>query len=169
MPGVPRTAIAGLLGRAASGGPEAELWIGAHPDSPSVALSPAGAGSAGAHAAVADDGGRRALDALIAEDPEHHLGSDSVAEFGPRLPFLLKVLAADSPLSLQVHPTLEQAREGFAREEAAGVDRARGGTQLQGRQPQAGDDPRADTVRGAVRLPAGGGGARRFPAAGGGF
>ena len=116
------TAIAGLLGRPASGGPEAELWIGAHPDSPSVALSPAG--SAGAHAAVADHGGRRALDALIAEDPEHHLGSDSVAEFGPRLPFLLKVLAADSPLSLQVHPTLEQAREGFAREEAAGVDRA---------------------------------------------
>ena len=54
------TAIAGLLGRAASGGPEAELWIGAHPDSPSVALSPAGAGSTGAHAAVADDGGRQA-------------------------------------------------------------------------------------------------------------
>ena len=116
------TAIAGLLGRPASGGPEAELWIGAHPDSPSVALSQAG--SAGAHAAVADHGGRRPLDALIAEDPEHHLGSESVAEFGARLPFLLKVLAADSPLSLQVHPTLEQARDGFAREEAAGVDRA---------------------------------------------
>ncbi|WP_144674323.1 mannose-6-phosphate isomerase, class I [Arthrobacter sp. U41] len=116
------TAIAGLLGRPASGGPEAELWIGAHPDSPSVALSQAG--SAGAHAAVADHGGRRPLDALIAEDPEHHLGSESVAEFGARLPFLLKVLAADSPLSLQVHPTLEQARDGFAREEAAGVHRA---------------------------------------------
>ena len=125
--------------------------------------------SAGAHAAVADHGGRRALDTLIAEDPEHHLGSDSVAEFGPRLPFLLKVLAADSPLSLQVHPTLEQARDGFAREEAAGVDRARGGTQLQGRQPQAGDDLRADTVRGAVRLPAGGRSACRLRAAGGGF
>ena len=118
------TAIAGLLGREASGGPEAELWIGAHPDSPSVALSPGGAVSAGAHAAVADDGGRRALNELIADDPEHHLGSDSVAEFGPRLPFLLKVLAAETPLSLQVHPTLEQARAGFAREEAAGVNRA---------------------------------------------
>ncbi|KQN85064.1 mannose-6-phosphate isomerase, class I [Arthrobacter sp. Leaf69] len=116
------TAIAGLLGRPASGGPEAELWIGAHPDSPSVALSQSG--SAGAHAAVADHGGRRPLDTLIAEDPEHHLGRESVAEFGPRLPFLLKVLAADSPLSLQVHPTLDQARDGFAREEAAGVDRA---------------------------------------------
>lgn len=105
------TAIAGLLGRPASGGPEAELWVGAHPDSPSMAEA---------------DGGRLALDTLIAADPDHHLGSTSVSEFGPRLPFLLKVLAAESPLSLQVHPTLEQARAGFAREEAAGMDRGAG-------------------------------------------
>lgn len=104
------TAIAGLLGRQASGGPEAELWVGAHPDSPSVA--------------TAAGGGPLPLDALISSDPDHHLGTSSVAEFGPRLPFLLKVLAAESPLSLQVHPTLEQARAGFAREEAAGVDRS---------------------------------------------
>ncbi len=117
------TAIAELLGRPASGGPEAELWIGAHPDSPSVALTPA-AGGAGRHAPEAHDGGRLALDTLIAGDPEHCLGSASVATFGPRLPFLLKVLAAETPLSLQVHPTLDQAREGFAREEAAGVDSA---------------------------------------------
>jgi mannose-6-phosphate isomerase len=116
------TAIAGLLGRPASGGPEAELWIGAHPDSPSVALVPAGAGDGGAGDGGAGDGGRLALDELIARDPEHHLGRASVAEFGPRLPFLLKVLAAERPLSLQVHPTLEQAREGFTREEAAGVE-----------------------------------------------
>ncbi len=118
-----RTAIAELLGRPASGGPEAELWVGAHPDSPSVALTPA-SGGAGRHTPDVNDGGRLALDALIAEDPEHHLGSESVAAFGPRLPFLLKVLAAETPLSLQVHPTLAQAREGFAREEAAGVDPA---------------------------------------------
>lgn len=118
------TAIAQLLGRPAAGGPEAELWIGAHPDSPSVALSYARSASGGAHAAGSDDDGRRPLDALISEDPVHHLGGESVAEFGPRLPFLLKVLAAERPLSLQVHPTLEQAREGFAREEAAGVNRA---------------------------------------------
>ena len=118
------TAIAGLLGRPASGGPEAELWIGAHPDSPSVALSSAASGSRGAHAAGSDDRGRRPLDELIAEDPVRHLGSDSIAEFGPRLPFLLKVLAAERPLSLQVHPTLDQARAGFVREEAAGVDRS---------------------------------------------
>ncbi|WP_247828453.1 mannose-6-phosphate isomerase, class I [Arthrobacter antioxidans] len=113
-------AIADLLGRERSGGPEAELWIGAHPDSPSVARGPAGPADA------ADGAGGRALDTMIADDPEHHLGAGVAAEFG-RLPFLLKVLAADSPLSLQVHPTLDQAREGFAREEAAGMDRAAAG------------------------------------------
>ncbi|MCX6497736.1 MAG: mannose-6-phosphate isomerase, class I [Arthrobacter sp.] len=111
------TAIAGLLGRPASGGPEAELWIGAHPGSPSTALDDGAGGSA------EGDGSRPGLDALIAGDPEHYLGGESVAEFGPRLPFLLKVLAAETPLSLQVHPTLDQARAGFAREEAAGVER----------------------------------------------
>ncbi|MDQ0707992.1 mannose-6-phosphate isomerase class I [Arthrobacter woluwensis] len=100
------TAIAELLGRVPSGGPEAELWIGAHPDSPSRVS------------------GGRGLDEVIAEDPEHCLGAGSVAAFGPRLPYLMKVLAAAEPLSLQVHPSLEQAREGFARENAAGVPRA---------------------------------------------
>jgi mannose-6-phosphate isomerase len=98
------TAIAGLLGRPESGGPEAELWIGAHPDSPSVATRP--------------DGTAVPLQELIAEDPAHYLGEASVAAFGPRLPFLTKVLAAAKPLSLQVHPSLEQARAGFARENA---------------------------------------------------
>lgn len=37
------------------------------------------------------------------------------------LPFLLKVLSAASPLSLQAHPTDDQAREGFDRENAAGI------------------------------------------------
>ncbi|MGW9413221.1 mannose-6-phosphate isomerase, class I [Arthrobacter cupressi] len=101
------TAISALLGTPASGGPEAELWIGAHPGAPSVA-SRAGATPL-------------ALDALISEDPEHFLGAESVAAFGPRLPFLGKLLAADKPLSLQVHPSLEQARAGFALENAAGV------------------------------------------------
>jgi mannose-6-phosphate isomerase len=49
------------------------------------------------------------------------LGPDVVARFGPRLPFLLKVLAAEQPLSLQAHPTEEQARAGFEREQAAGI------------------------------------------------
>ncbi|MDF2048380.1 mannose-6-phosphate isomerase, class I [Arthrobacter sp. Cr_A7] len=102
------TAIASLLGRPESGGPEAELWIGAHTDSPSVAHVP-------------EDGTATPLDALIASDPEHFLGTESVARFGPRLPFLAKILAAAQPLSLQVHPSLEQARAGFARENAEGV------------------------------------------------
>jgi mannose-6-phosphate isomerase len=102
------TAIAALLGRAESGRPEAELWIGAHPDSPSVARVP-------------EDGSATALDALISRDPEHFLGAESVARFGPRLPFLAKILAAAQPLSLQVHPSLDQARAGFARENAEGL------------------------------------------------
>ncbi|MCR1160645.1 MULTISPECIES: mannose-6-phosphate isomerase, class I [Micrococcaceae] len=101
------TAIADLLGRPASGGPEAELWIGAHPDSPSTAIHP--------------NGVTEPLDALIASNPRHFLGSESLEAFGPRLPFLTKILAAEQPLSLQVHPSLEQAREGYARENAAGL------------------------------------------------
>ncbi|WP_427016686.1 mannose-6-phosphate isomerase, class I [Pseudarthrobacter sp. P1] len=102
-------AISSLLGTEPSGGPEAELWLGAHPDSPSLAQLP--------------DGGTLALDALISADPEGMLGGASRAAFGDRLPFLAKVLAAETPLSLQVHPTLARAREAFAAEEAAGVDR----------------------------------------------
>ena len=101
------TAIAGLLGRQESGRPEAELWIGAHPDSPSVARR--------------SDGTEIPLHALIAEDPEHFLGGASIAEFGPRLPFLAKILAAAQPLSLQVHPSIGQAKAGFARENADGL------------------------------------------------
>jgi mannose-6-phosphate isomerase len=102
-----RTAIAELLGRNPSGEPEAELWIGAHPDSPSQVLQ--------------DDGGRCGLDELIAEDPRKLLGDTVNARFGGTLPFLLKVLAAESALSLQVHPSLEQAAAGFDAEETAGV------------------------------------------------
>jgi mannose-6-phosphate isomerase len=96
------TAIGELLGRPVSGGPEAELWLGAHGASPSV-VTDATPGLAG-----------RRLDEVIAAD-------QSLVGGRTRLPFLLKVLAAAGPLSLQVHPDLEQARAGFAREEAAGV------------------------------------------------
>ncbi|GLI26079.1 putative mannose-6-phosphate isomerase ManA [Agromyces rhizosphaerae] len=102
------TAIAELLGTEASGGPEAELWLGAHAGSPARVL----AGEAGAPGD---------LRAFIAAAPERALGPD-IARLGARLPFLLKVLAADAPLSLQAHPDLERARLGFAREEAEGVD-----------------------------------------------
>jgi mannose-6-phosphate isomerase len=62
------------------------------------------------------------LDALRA-DPEGLLGADRVRRWDGTLPFLLKVLAADEPLSLQAHPSLDQARAGFAREDAAGIPR----------------------------------------------
>lgn len=101
------SAIAELLGRARSGGPEAELWIGAHPHSPSLAVRPGGE-------AVP-------LDALIAEDPVHHLGRAVTDRFDGRLPYLMKVLAAETSLSLQVHPGEEQAAEGYAAENAAGI------------------------------------------------
>jgi mannose-6-phosphate isomerase len=98
------TAIPSLLGTAPDGSPQAELWVGAHPS---------------AHSKV----GGVSLEALIAREPERLLGAASIARFGPRLPFLLKVLAAAQPLSLQAHPSLAQAKAGFAREEAAGVPR----------------------------------------------
>jgi len=100
------TAIAELLGRAPSGGPEAELWLGAHPGSPSRLVDPAGAG------------GATDLAEWIAADPVTTLGRFAP---GGRLPFLLKLLAAGSPLSLQAHPTAAQAVAGFRRENLAGV------------------------------------------------
>lgn len=78
------TALSELLGTTPSGGPEAELWLGTHPGSPS-----------------------RTPDGLLSD----------IAT----LPFLLKVLAAESPLSLQAHPSSRQAAQGFARENALGL------------------------------------------------
>jgi mannose-6-phosphate isomerase len=99
-----RTAIPALLGTEPTGEPQAELWMGAHPGAPSRL-----------------EASDTPLDAAIAADPEAELGPETVAGFGPRLPFLLKVLAAAQPLSLQVHPDLGQARDGFADEERRGV------------------------------------------------
>ncbi|WP_299566349.1 mannose-6-phosphate isomerase, class I [uncultured Mycolicibacterium sp.] len=102
-----RTAIAEFTGRRApTVHPEAELWFGAHPGDP-------------AHLQTAD--GERSLLEVITEDPEGQLGAASRARFGDRLPFLVKVLAADEPLSLQAHPSAEQAEQGFDREEQLGI------------------------------------------------
>ncbi|HEX3337082.1 MAG TPA: mannose-6-phosphate isomerase, class I [Jatrophihabitans sp.] len=101
-----RTAIQRLLGRPEDGRPLAELWFGAHPDAPSAVPSL-----------------DTTLDAVIAADPESILGEPVRSEFGPRLPFLLKVLAADKALSIQVHPNTAQAAAGFAAEDAAGLPR----------------------------------------------
>ena len=94
--------IPDLLGLEASGDPQAELWLGSHPSAPSQV-------------------GGRSLDELIAADADGILGSASTEAFGSRLPYLLKVLAAAKPLSLQAHPSREQAEEGYAREQAEGI------------------------------------------------
>ncbi len=102
-----RTAIPELLGTPSPAPhPQAELWMGAHPGDSSWLLDPSG--------------DRSLLDA-IADKPVMMLGERVEATFGPRLPFLLKVLAAAEPLSLQAHPSAEQAARGFAQEEAAGL------------------------------------------------
>jgi mannose-6-phosphate isomerase len=98
-----RDAIADLQGRPVPApGPEAELWMGAHPSAPAgVAWT--------------------TLDEVIAAAPERALGAECAARFGGRLPFLLKVLSAGQALSIQVHPSREQAQEGYAAENARGL------------------------------------------------
>src|SRR5688500_9050925 len=66
-------------------------------------------------------GASTALLERIRQAPERELGEAITRRFGAELPFLFKVLAAGAPLSLQTHPSLAQAREGFARENAQGV------------------------------------------------
>ncbi len=100
------TAISELLGKRPPGEPEAELWMSAHPRCPSLVNNAEGAVP---------------LDVLIARHPEEILGRKVAERFGRNLPFLFKVLAAARALSIQAHPSLEQAREGFARENAAGI------------------------------------------------
>jgi mannose-6-phosphate isomerase len=102
-----RTAIAELQGRPApTAAPEAELWMGAHPSAPS---------------GVERSGARTTLDAVIAADPAGELGPECAARFGGRLPFLLKVLAAEKALSIQVHPSREQAEAGYRAENERGL------------------------------------------------
>lgn len=98
------TAIPAMLGVPPTGEPAAELWYGAHPGDPSRV-------------------GDTTLDKLIAVEPESMLGASVVRRFGPQLPFLLKVLAARTALSIQVHPNLAQAQAGFAAEDAQGLRR----------------------------------------------
>lgn len=95
-----RTLIASLEGRQAAPGPEAEVWFGDHPSDP----------------AELPDG--TTLDAWIADNGARY-GVDE------RLPYLLKLLAAASPLSIQVHPSKTQAEDGFARERELGTDAVR--------------------------------------------
>jgi mannose-6-phosphate isomerase len=105
------SAIARLRGEGPTEKPEAELWVGAHPLAPSQILR---------------DGSWQGLDAVIKADSIAELGAAAslaahASGEGARLPFLVKILAAGRPLSLQVHPDHAQARTGFARENGAGL------------------------------------------------
>jgi mannose-6-phosphate isomerase len=102
-----RTAIPSLLGLPVpSERPAAELWLGAHPKAPSCVMI---------------NGVWQSLDRVIERDPVSVLGKRVAERFSHTLPFLFKVLAADCPLSIQVHPNLKQARAGFERENRLGI------------------------------------------------
>ncbi|WP_409308798.1 mannose-6-phosphate isomerase [Pectobacterium sp. B1J-3] len=86
--------------------PMAELWMGAHPKSSSHVID--------------EKGHEHNLREIIAEDLSGHLGEAVAQRFG-ELPFLFKVLCAEQPLSIQVHPSKSAAKLGFARENKAGM------------------------------------------------
>ena len=94
-------AIPALLGRPADDRPVAEYWLGAHTSSPSLL----GSGTLVDHIGAAPS----------------VLGRRSREAFGEQLPYLMKLLSARHALSLQAHPSREQAIEGFARESRAGT------------------------------------------------
>jgi mannose-6-phosphate isomerase len=114
--------IAELQGRSTpSPHPEAELWLGAHPGAPSE---------------IESAGLRLSLLDLINTDRTHALGPDLNRRFEGELPFLMKVLAAEQPLSLQAHPSRAQAEAGFAREQAAELPLSAPGRSYKDRRPK---------------------------------
>ncbi len=101
-------AIPELLGRAnPEHEPFAELWLGAHPDLP-------------AHATIGS--GEIALNRLTGAAGPVLLGETAFEQFDGAFPFLMKILSAAKPLSIQAHPNMQQAESGFARENHAGLD-----------------------------------------------
>ena len=94
--------IPDILGTEEDGNPQAEYWLGAHPGGPAQM-------------------GNKTLLEVIKEHPDV-VGAHNVSTYGPQLPFLMKILSASQPLSLQAHPTSEQAIAGFAEEEKLGLD-----------------------------------------------
>ncbi len=101
-----REALPRIMGMPPTGEPQAELWLGGHPRGPSM---------------LRRGGEDYPLDEVIASDPVGELGGETARSFGGELPFLLKILAVDQPLSLQAHPTRQQAQKGFAAENGRGI------------------------------------------------
>ncbi|KQT96789.1 mannose-6-phosphate isomerase, class I [Sanguibacter sp. Leaf3] len=109
--------IPGVLGVAPDGNPQAEMWFGAHPSAPSIAIEVVSTYTPGQSC----DLGAVPLDRVVSARTQDVLGSDVTRTFGPRLPFLTKLLSAARPLSLQVHPDAEQARQRYDVEIESGV------------------------------------------------
>lgn len=101
-----REALPRIMGVPPTGEPQAELWLGAHPRGPSM---------------LRRGGEDLSFDEVIAADPVGELGAETARSFGDELPFLLKILAVDQPLSLQAHPTRQQAQAGFDAEDERGT------------------------------------------------
>lgn len=102
-----RTFIPRLLGKPfPSAKPQAELWMGAHPRGTSRVLW---------------EGRWLPLSDLIKKDPQGMLGKAAASKYSKQIPFLFKVLAASTPLSIQAHPNQAQAAEGFERESREGI------------------------------------------------
>ena len=98
------SAMADLLGlKNPDNKPQAELWMGTHWKAPSL---------------VKRNGHWVSLEDLIKKNPKAILGKNIAERFNDQLPYLFKVLAAAKPLSIQAHPDLRQAREGFQNENA---------------------------------------------------
>ncbi|QGM80179.1 mannose-6-phosphate isomerase, class I [Otariodibacter oris] len=85
--------------------PYAEYWLGAHRSAPSL---------------VEFEEKWIPLDKLLDTTPEL-LGEESREKFGDELPYLLKILDVKLPLSIQLHPTKQQAEKGFDAEEKLGI------------------------------------------------
>ena len=98
-----RTAIPELTGVEPDGQPQAEVWMGAHESAPSVLPS-----------------GDSLYD-VVSAGPSDVLGVETAERFEGRFPFLAKLLAAAQPLSIQAHPSRDQAIDGYQRDEAAGI------------------------------------------------
>lgn len=98
--------IASLIGlNSAKDQPCAEWWLGAHPSAPSE---------------IENVTGKQSLIEFLSQNPIA-LGQVSRQQFGDELPYLLKILDVEKPLSIQLHPTKAQAEKGFEAENAKGV------------------------------------------------
>ena len=98
--------IASLIGlNSAKDQPCAEWWLGAHPSAPSE---------------IENVTGKQSLIEFLSQNPTA-LGQASRQQFGDELSYLLKILDVEKPLSIQLHPTKDQAEKGFEAENAKGV------------------------------------------------